>query len=138
VVRAAICRRTLTSRRTAGLDHEPWINSAERAAGLESELDQLCCDLRFLAVRLRNAGPSAVEADLARSASPTAGRLRLAIAQNASLLAPVEPTAALITILTSRLGDVPELADQLPVLRTDLHAWTAWPTWRPPDLSPDG
>src|SRR5712692_10747733 len=46
------------------------------AAGLAAELDQVCCDLRFLAIRLRQWGTAAVEGDLARSASPTAGQLR--------------------------------------------------------------
>ena len=41
-----------------------------QAAGLGAELDEVCGDLRFLAVRLRRSGPAAVEADLARSGSP--------------------------------------------------------------------
>ena len=104
-----------------------------QAAGLETELDQVCCDLRFLATRLRRASPAAVESDLIRSAAPIAARLRRAIAQNAHLLSPIEPAAALTTTLTSRLGDIPEVADQLPILRSDLHAWTAWPDWPLPD-----
>jgi len=51
-----------------------------QAAGLGAELDKVCCDLRFLAVRLWRSGPAAVEADLARSGSPTAGRLRHVVA----------------------------------------------------------
>ncbi len=35
-----------------------------QAAGLGAELDEVCGDLRFLAVRLRRSGPAAVEADL--------------------------------------------------------------------------
>jgi WD40 repeat protein len=88
-------------------------------------------------VRLRSASPAAVEADLARSSAPLAGRLRRVIAQNAHLLGPVEPASALTTILTSRLGGVPEVADQLPALRTGLHSWTAWPTWPLPDQPSD-
>jgi hypothetical protein len=106
-------------------------------AGLDAELDEVCCDLRFLAVRLRRSGPAAVEADLARSGSPTAVRLRRAVAQNAHLLRPIEPADALITTFTSRLGGIPELAGQLPALRSGLRAWTAWPSWPPPDLSSD-
>ena len=108
-----------------------------QAAGLAAELDEVCCDLRFLAVRLRRSGPAAVEADLARSGSPTAGRLRRVVAQNAHLLGPAEPPAAVITTFTSRLGGIPELASQLPALRSGLHAWTAWPSWPPPDLPSD-
>ena len=104
-----------------------------QAAGLETELDRVCCDLRFLTMRLQRAGPAAVEADLAHSASDTAGRLRRAVAQNSRLLGPIEPAAALITTLTSCLGGIPEMADQLPALRSCLHAWTAWPVWPPPD-----
>ena len=105
-----------------------------QAAGLGAELDEVCCDLRFLAVRLRRSGPAAVEADLARSGSPTAGRLRRVVAQNAHLLGPAEPPAAVITTFTSRLGGIPELASQLPALRSGLRAWTAWPSWPLPDL----
>jgi hypothetical protein len=108
-----------------------------KAASLEPELDQVCCDLRFLALRLCRAGPAAVEADLARSAVPAAGRLRRAIAQSAHLLGPVEPAAALTTIFTSRLGGVPEVVGQLAALGSDLQAWTAWPDWPVPDQPPE-
>ena len=104
-----------------------------KEAALEQELDRVCSDLRFIAVRLRRSGPAAVEADLARSAAPSVVRLRRAIAQNAHMLAPVDPPAALATILTSRLGSVPEMANQLHAIRSDLHAWTAWPEWPMPD-----
>jgi WD40 repeat protein len=104
-----------------------------QAADLDTELDRVCCDLRFLAIRLRHTGPAAVEADLARSASPIAGRLRRVIAQSSHLLGQIEPPAALITTLTGRLGAIPELADQLPALRSSLRTWTAWPAWLPPD-----
>src|ERR1017187_9641329 len=57
-------------------------------ADLEAELNRVCCDLRFLAIRLQRSGPAAVEADLVRSASPTASRLRRTIAQNSHLLSP--------------------------------------------------
>jgi WD40 repeat protein len=108
-----------------------------KAAGLEAELDQVCCDLRFMAVRLRQSGPAGVEADLARSTSPLARRLRRAIARNAHLLGPSTPDTALTTILTSRLGRMPEVADQLPALRSDLRAWTARPDWPLPDELPE-
>ena len=75
-----------------------------QGAGLDTELDQVCCDLRFLAIRLERSGPAAMEADLARSRSPLAARLRRTIAQNAHLLSPIEPADALITTLTSRLA----------------------------------
>jgi hypothetical protein len=107
------------------------------AAGLAGELDETCCDLRFLSARLRRSGPAAVEADLARSGSPVAGRLRRAVAQNAHLLGSIEPRDALITTLTSRLGGLPEVAAQLPGLRAGLGVWTAWPSWPVPDQPPD-
>jgi WD40 repeat protein len=107
-----------------------------KAADLETELDQVCCDLRFMATRLRRSGPAAVEADLSRSVAPVAARLRRAVAQNAHLLGPIEPVAALTTILTSRLESVPEVAPQLPALNSDLRAWTAWPGWPLPDQPP--
>ena len=124
---------------TAGYSRYLWqyLTYHLRGAGLDAELDRTCCDLRFLSVRLLRSGPAAVEADLARSTAPTAERLRRAIAQNAHLLAPIEPPSALITTLTSRLGSIGELASQLPALRSDLHAWTAWPSWPPPDQPSD-
>ena len=105
-----------------------------QAAGLHEELDTTCCDLRYLSVRLVRSGPAAVAADLARSGSPTAARLRDVIARDAQLLAPMEPASGLITTFTSRLGGIPELSDQLPALRSSLHTWTAWPRWVPPEL----
>jgi hypothetical protein len=107
------------------------------AAGLESELDETCCDLRFLAIRLRSSGPAAIQTDLSRSGSPTASRLRGAVAQNVHLLGPFEPPDALITTFTSRLAGIPELEAQLPDLRAGLGAWTAWPSWPVPDQPPD-
>ena len=101
------------------------------------ELDQVVCDLRFLAVRLIRSGPAAAEADLARSASAAAEHLRRAIARNAHLLGPAEPPTALATILTSRIGDLPELIGQLPALRAALDVWTAQPLWPLPDQSSD-
>jgi len=44
-----------------------------QAAGLAPELDQVCSDLRFLAVRLCRWGPAAVQADLARAQRPRPG-----------------------------------------------------------------
>ena len=108
-----------------------------KAAALGDELDQVCGDLRFISARLLRFGPAAVEADLVRSDSPTAGRLRRAIAQNAHLLGPAKPPGASITTLTSRLGGIPELASQLPALRSALRAWTAWPAWPLPDQPSD-
>jgi len=83
-----------------------------KAAGLDRELDRACLDLRFAALRLGRSGPAAVVADLARSAAPTAARLRRAISQSTHLLGPLEPPAALTTTPISRLGGVPEIAGQ--------------------------
>ena len=104
-----------------------------QAAGLEKDLDEASGDMRFIAARLGQSGPAAVEADLARSPSQTAAKLRRAIAQNAHLLGPVTPGAALTTVLTSRLGYLPAVADQLPALRSGLGACTAQPAWPLPD-----
>jgi len=108
-----------------------------QAAGMDAELGQVVCDLRFLAVRLVRSGPAAAEADLARSAGAAPEQLRRAIARNAHLLGPAEPPAALATILTSRIGDLPELTGQLPALRAALDVWTAQPLWPLPDQSSD-
>lgn len=77
-----------------------------QAVGLQAELDRVCCDLRFLAVRLQRSGPAGAEADLARSTSPTADRIRRVITQSEHLLGPIEPVSARITTLTSRLGGI--------------------------------
>ena len=122
---------------TADYGYREYLTYHLQAADLDAELDQVCCDLRFLAIRLERSGPAAVEADLARSSSPVAARLRRTVAQNAHLLSPIEPPGALTTTFTSRLGGIPELAGQMPALQSCLHAWTAWPAWPPPDLPPD-
>src|ERR1035437_3014753 len=108
-----------------------------QAADMAAALDQVCGDLRFLAIRLRRSGPGAVETDLARSSAHVAGQLRHVIAHNSRLLRPTSPEAALITTLTSLLGGIPELADQLRALRGDLDTWTAWPVWPLPDQRSD-
>ncbi len=108
-----------------------------KAAGLDAELDKVCCDLRFMAVRLSRSGPAAVESDLARSAAPAARRLQRAFAADAYLLRPIDPPSALTTILTSRLGNMPEVVSQLPALRSSLHVWTAEPSWPLPDEPAD-
>jgi hypothetical protein len=123
---------------TAGCDYLwQYLTYDLQAAGLDAELDQVGGDLRFLADRLCRYGPTAVDAELARSSSPTAGRLRRAVEHYTHLLGPIEPPGALTTMLTSRLGGVPEVVGQLPGLRSGLGAWTAWPCWPPPDQPSD-
>ena len=104
-------------------------------AELTQELDSVCCDLRFVVKRIQGSGLSGAESDLKRSEAPLARQLRLAIAQNATLLEPLQSSPALLTTLTSRLGSVPAVAGQLPAITTDLDAWAAWPDWQPPDQS---
>src|SRR5262249_40150144 len=53
------------------------------------------------------------------------------------LLRPVEPASALTTILTSRLGHIPGVAEQLPAIRSDLRVWTACPDWPLPAQPPE-
>jgi WD40 repeat protein len=103
-------------------------------AGKTRELDSLCGDLRFAATRLQHSSPAVLEADLTRSQSPRVRQLRHVIAQNAHLFGPVRPPDALVAILTSRLGGMIEMAVQLPALRQETGAWTAWPDWPLPDL----
>jgi WD40 repeat protein len=108
-----------------------------KEAELYDELNNTCCDIRFVTMKLIRSGPAAAEVDLARGRSGTARRLQRAIARNAHLLGPVQPATAMATILTSRLGGVSEVVHQLHALRSDLHAWTAWPDDRVPDEPPD-
>jgi WD40 repeat protein len=102
-------------------------------AGLQQDLDDLCSDLRFAVVKLLRTNAAELEADLARSTRSTATSLRAAVAQNAHVLGPLEPPLAIATTLTSRLGAVSAAASQLPAVRSDLHAWTAWPARPLPD-----
>ena len=77
-----------------GYLQQQYLTHHLEAARVLEEIDALCGDLRFVAIQLRRSGPAAVEADLARSQSSSAGRLRRVIAQNAHLLREVQPATA--------------------------------------------
>ena len=111
---------------TAGTEYLWQYLTYHLEGGLDHELDELCCDLRFIATRLLRSSPAAVEVEMARSGTPLAVRLRRAVAQNAHILGPIDPPAALVTTLISRLGVVPEVARQLDNVRSELAAWRAW------------
>ncbi|WP_035920761.1 hypothetical protein [Frankia sp. QA3] len=70
------------------------------------ELDRLPGDLRWAVAQLERSGPAVLDADLARSASAWARRLRHHCAQTAHLFTAVEPSHGLAVTLLSRLhGD---------------------------------
>jgi WD40 repeat protein len=100
-----------------------------KEAGCAKELNRTCGDLRFIIRKLQHSGPAGLAGDLGRADSPAAHRLRDAVLRNARLLAPADPPAAYAGVVTSRLGDMDDVAGQLETVRKDLHAWTCRPVW---------
>jgi len=111
------------------------LSEAGRDGGPETaEREAVVHDLRWIAAKLRRLGPPAVDADLALAASAEAGSLRRRVAQNADLLAPLDPHGSLDATLLSRLEAIPELAEITRRFASTLatpHLRLAWPL---PDL----
>jgi hypothetical protein len=76
-------------------------------AGRHAEAEEVACDLRWVAARLRESGPAAPAADLSLTGTPRGLRLRAALARAAHLLAPTDPAAAVVDVLCSRLAADP-------------------------------
>ncbi|WP_248837200.1 NB-ARC domain-containing protein [Frankia sp. AgKG'84/4] len=109
-------------------------------AGRVDEAVALLSDLRWTLAKLGRPqlGPVAVEADLAiaaaaRPAEPVLAGLRRVILQNAHLLAPTDPPAALGAILLSRLDDAPELDEARLALATHVARPRLMNGWTRPD-----
>ena len=94
-------------------------------AGRGPEAEALACDLRWAGARLAQSGPAAVAADLAMAATPRAVRLAAEIIRVAHLLAPAEPTGAVVDILHSRLAADPDWGSQVAALRNIYQQATA-------------
>ena len=103
-------------------------------AGRGPEAEALACDLRWAGARLAQSGPAAVAADLAMAATPRAVRLAAEIIRVAHLLAPAEPTGAVVDILHSRLAADPDWGSQVAALRNIYHRPRLVNRWLPPDL----
>ena len=104
---------------------------AQRRAAAEN----LACDLRWAGARVKEAGPVALAADLSLAVTPRAHRLQATLAQNAHLLAPTEPTDAVVDILHSRVAADPDWATAVAALRNRFCRPRLVNRWPLPDLS---
>jgi WD40 repeat protein len=86
-------------------------------AGRKAEAEDLAGDLRWVGARLLKSGPAGPVADLTLVGTPTAVRRRTALTRAAHLLAPTEPTEAVVDVLHSRVADDPEWERQVSALR---------------------
>ena len=91
------------------------------AVGRADEADGLVCDLRWLGSRLIQSGPAASIADLSLVGTPLATRLSATLAQAAHLLAPTDPSEAVVDVLYSRVANDPYLGGQVATLRHLCH-----------------
>ena len=105
-------------------------------AGRLDEAEVIACDLRWVEARLMRFGPAASAADLSRVGSPRALRLRITLARVAHLLAPTEPTEAVMDVLRSRVADDPDWRFQVKTLRQSGHRSRLVNRWPLPD-APD-
>src|SRR5262249_47098519 len=74
-----------------------------RNAGLEEELRACLHHPEWLVGKLAQAGPAALEADLALSKDPLSVALGKAVRQNGHVLGPLEPSGSLAATLATRL-----------------------------------
>src|SRR5437868_5687882 len=98
-------------------------------------VSDLVCTGRWLAAKLDWYGLAAVERDLALAATPEAGRLRRALAQNAHLFdGESHGGMALLATLAGRLHPLPRIAREVRgLLRSSGEDWLET-LWAPPDL----
>jgi WD40 repeat protein len=104
---------------------------AERAF----EADEVATDLRWVGARLEQFGPAAPAADLAAAGTPRAARLRAVLERAAHLLAPTEPTGAVVDVLHSRVADDPTWGTQVDVLRDMYSRPRLVNRWPLPDVA---
>ena len=88
-----------------------------RDARQPGEADAVAGDLRWVGARLERFGPTAPAADLAAVDTPRSARLRAVLARAAHLLAPTEPTRAVVDVLHSRIAGDPDWGPQVTALR---------------------
>ena len=103
-------------------------------AGRRSDAEGIACDLRWVGTRLEQSGPAAPAADLSLLDTPRAARLRVAITRAAHLLAPTQPTRAVVDVLHSRAANDPDWGAQVIALRDMCHKPRLVNRWPPPDL----
>jgi WD40 repeat protein len=119
-----------------GRDRYLWDHLIEHLmdAGRRPEAEGVAGDLRWAGARLHRFGSAAPAADLSLVGTQRALRLRTALTRTAHLLAPTQPTEAVVDILHSRVADHPDWRAQVTALR-DRCGWprlvNRWPL---PDL----
>ena len=91
-------------------------------------------DLRWVGARLERFGPAAPAADLAVARTPRTARLQAVLARSAHLLAPAQPSRAVVDVLHSRVADDPDWGRRrLPCVTSapgrGLSAGGRCPTW---------
>ena len=118
-------------------DRYVWDHLIEhlRDAGQPGEADAVAGDLRWVGARLERFGPAAPAADLAAAGTPRAARLRGALARTAHLLAPAEPTGAVVDMLHSRVADDPDWGPQVTALSHICRRPRLVNRWPLPDLA---
>ena len=92
-------------------------------------------DLRWVAARLQRFGPAAPAADLSTIGTPQAARLQAVLTRVAHLLAPTEPTGAVIDVLHSQIATDPYWAMQVTALRNTFRRPRLVNRWPLPDLT---
>ena len=104
-------------------------------AGRPAEAEAVAADLRWVGARLERFGPAAPAADLAAAGTPRAARLRDVLERTAHLLAPTEPTGAVMDVLHSRVANDPDWGPQVTALRDICRGPRLVNYWPLPDLA---
>ncbi|HUZ54402.1 MAG TPA: NB-ARC domain-containing protein [Streptosporangiaceae bacterium] len=111
--------------------HLIWhLHQADRPGTAEA----VACDLRWAGSRLEGGGPVAVAADLAEAGTARAGRMLAAVTRAANLLAPAEPSGAVVDVFHSRLAADPNWGPQVAALRDGYARPRLVSRWPLPDL----
>ena len=92
-------------------------------------------DLRWAGVRLERFGPAAPAADLAMAGTSHTARLQAVLTRSAHLLAPAEPSRAVVDVLHSRVADDPDWGPQAAALRDISPRPRLASRWPLPDLA---
>ena len=103
-------------------------------AGRPRDADAIAGDLRWVGARLEQFGPAAPTADLS-AVNTLRARLRIVLARAAHLLAPTEPTRAVVDVLHSRVADDPDWGPQVTALRDICRRPRLVNRWPLPDLA---
>ena len=106
-----------------------------RDAGRSNDAEAVAGDLRWIGARLRGFGPAAPAADLSVVRTKRATRMRAVLAQTAHLLAPTDPSEAVVDILHSRVADDADWGPQVNALQDSCRHACLINHWPLPDLA---